>query len=49
MKEITAMSAMTVAEKIKERELSVLEVLKAQLEMIKIREPIYNSYISITE
>lgn len=49
MREITAMSAMTVSEKIKKKELSVLEVVKAQLEAIKQREAIYNSYITVTE
>ncbi|TAH68875.1 MAG: Asp-tRNA(Asn)/Glu-tRNA(Gln) amidotransferase subunit GatA [Anaerolineaceae bacterium] len=49
MKEITAMSAMTVAEKIKAKELSVQEVVEAQLKAIKLREPLYNSYITITE
>ncbi len=49
MKEITAMSATAVAKKIKEKELSVLEVVEAQLNAIKEREPLYNSYITITE
>ena len=49
MKEITAMSAMKVADKIKKRELSVQEVVEAQLKAIKLREPIYNCYITITE
>lgn len=49
MKEITAMPAMVVAGKIKAKELSVLEVVKAQLEVIYKREPIYNSYITVIE
>lgn len=49
MKEITAMSALKVASKIKSRELSVAEVTEAQLKAIKSREPLYNSYITITE
>ena len=49
MKEITEMSAMTLAKKIKEKELSVQEVVEAQLEVIKKRESIYNSYITVTE
>ncbi|NLO10506.1 MAG: Asp-tRNA(Asn)/Glu-tRNA(Gln) amidotransferase subunit GatA [Clostridiales bacterium] len=49
MKEVTRMSALTLARKIKNRELSVEEVTEAQLQVIKEREPIYNSYITITE
>ncbi len=49
MKEITSMSALKVAEKIKKRELSVEEVTEAQLGVISLREPLYNSYITITE
>lgn len=49
MKEITTMSAMTVANNIKKRNLSVKEVIEAQLEAIRIREPLYNSYITLME
>lgn len=35
MKEITSMSAIAISEKIRNRELSVEEVVKAQLETIK--------------
>lgn len=49
MKEITSMSAISVAEMIKAKELSVMEVVKAQLNIIKIREPLYNSYITVME
>jgi len=49
MKEITSMSALTVAKKIINRELSVEEVTEAQLGVISLREPLYNSYITITE
>jgi aspartyl-tRNA(Asn)/glutamyl-tRNA(Gln) amidotransferase subunit A len=47
MKEITAMSATTLAEKIKAKELSVQEVVRAQLHAISLREPLYNSYITV--
>lgn len=49
MKEITSMSAIAISEKIRNRELSVEEVVKAQLETIKKREPLYNCYITIME
>lgn len=49
MNEITAMSATTASTKIKEKELTVKEVLEAQLHAIKIREPLYNSYITVME
>lgn len=49
MREITSMSALQLAEKIKRKEISVTEAVKAQLEAIFKREPIYNSYISVTE
>lgn len=49
MKEITAMSALAVAERIRAKELSVREVTEAQLEIIKKREPLYNSYITVME
>ncbi len=46
---ITVMSAFTVAEKIKNKELSVREVIDSQLGVIKEREQLYNSYITIME
>lgn len=49
MKEVTAMSALTVAKKIKDKELSVQELVDVQLKAIKEREPLYNSYITVTE
>lgn len=49
MKEITALPAWLVAEKIRKRELSVQEVLKASLEAIRLRDPLYNCYITVME
>lgn len=49
MQEITSMSALQLAEKIKNREVSVTEAARAQLDVIKKREPIYNSYITVLE
>jgi len=49
MREITSMSALVLAEKIRKKEISVSEVVKAQLEIICNREPIYNSYITVME
>lgn len=49
MQEITSISALELANKIKRREISVAEVVKAQLEIIYKREPIYNSYITVME
>ena len=49
MKEITALSAIAVAKKIKERQVSVKEVLEAQLATISEREALYNSYITVME
>lgn len=47
MKEITSMSALQLAKKIKSKDISVSEAVKAQLDIIKEREPIYNSYITV--
>lgn len=49
MMEITVMSGIAIADKIKARELSVEEVVKAQLDVIYKREPRYNSYITVME
>jgi len=49
MQEITSMSALKLAEKIKSKEISVSEVVKAQLEVIYKREPVFNSYITVME
>ena len=49
MNEITAMPAVEAAKKIKKKELSVREVVEAQLEVIKKSEPLYNSYITVME
>jgi len=49
MQEITSMSALQLAQKIKSREISVQEVVKAQLETVYKREPVYNSYITVME
>lgn len=49
MKEVTSMTALQVAEKIKKKELSVPEVVKAQLEVIKERDPLYYAYITVLE
>lgn len=49
MREITSMTALQVAEKIKLRELSVSEVVKAQLEVIKKRDSFYKAYITVME
>lgn len=49
MKELTSMSALQVARKIKQREVSVTELVKAQLAIIKERDPLYNAYITVTE
>ena len=48
MSDITKMSALELSGKIKNNELSVIEVVNEQLKVIK-REPIYNSYITVME
>lgn len=49
MQEITSMTALQLAEKVKKREVSVPEVVRAQLETIYKREPIYNAFITVME
>ena len=49
MSDITKMSALELSGKIKNNELSVIEVVNEQLKVIKKREPIYNSYITVME
>lgn len=49
MSEITAMTALEVSKKIKDKELKVAEVLKAQLDKIKERDPEYHCYITVSE
>src|SRR5690606_35859669 len=41
--------ALELSGKIKNNELSVIEVVNEQLKVIKKREPIYNSYITVME
>ena len=47
--DITSMEALRLARKIKDKELSVIEVLRTQLNAVYEREPLYNSYITIME
>ena len=49
MNDITSMPALMLASKIKNKELSVTEVLDQQLKVIHEREPLYNSYITIMD
>ncbi len=49
MSDITKISALELSGKIKNNELSVIEVVNEQLKVIKKREPIYNSYITVME
>ena len=49
MSDITKISALKLSGKIKNNELSVIEVVNEQLKVIKKREPIYNSYITVME
>ena len=49
MKNITALSALELGKKIKAKEITVAEAVKAQLEIIKIREPEYKCYITVLE
>lgn len=48
MMEITSMPAAQLADLIKRRELSVPEAVKAQLDAISLREPVYKSFITVT-
>lgn len=47
MKEISTWSAITLAGKIKKKEISVEEAVRAQLTAIELREPALNSYITV--
>jgi aspartyl-tRNA(Asn)/glutamyl-tRNA(Gln) amidotransferase subunit A len=49
MKDITALSALGLGERIKAREISVADAVKAQLETIKERDPDYRCYITVLE
>lgn len=49
MKNITTMSALELGKLIKEKKISVTEAVKAQLEIIKLRDPSYHCYISVLE
>ncbi len=47
--DITSLSALELGAKIKNREISVLEATKAQLEKIKEKDSLYNCYITVME
>lgn len=47
--DITSMSASMLGKMIKEKKISVIEATKEQLKMIKQREPLYHSYITVAE
>ena len=49
MKEITSLSAIELGRKIKAKEITVAEAVKAQLEIIKQRDPDYKCYITVLE
>src|SRR5690554_7536608 len=49
MKEITSMTALDLGGHIKAKNISVTEAVKAQIEIIKKREPLFNSYITVLE
>lgn len=49
MKDITSMSALELGRAIKAKEISVAEAVKAQLEIIKKRDPSYHCYITVLE
>jgi aspartyl-tRNA(Asn)/glutamyl-tRNA(Gln) amidotransferase subunit A len=49
MKDITKMSALELGRAIKAKEISVTEAVKAQLEIIKLRDPSYHCYITVLE
>jgi len=48
-KDITALSALTLGRMIKNKEISVEEAVRAQLNTIKLREPSYHCYITLLE
>jgi len=48
-KDITALSALTLGKMIKNKEISVEEAVRAQLNTIKLREPSYHCYITLLE
>lgn len=47
--DITSLSALELGAKIKNREISVLEATKAQIEKIKEKDSLYNCYITVME
>lgn len=49
MKDITKLSALELGKLIKSKEISVADAVKAQLEVIKLRDPEYHCYISVLE
>ena len=49
MKDITTLSALELGRRIKAKELTVADAVKAQLEIIKQRDPQYSCYISVLE
>ena len=49
MKDITKMTALELGRRIKAREISVTEAVKAQLDIIKLRDPAYHCYITLME
>jgi aspartyl-tRNA(Asn)/glutamyl-tRNA(Gln) amidotransferase subunit A len=49
MKDITTLSALELGKKMKAGEITVAEAVKAQLETIKQRDPIYRCYITVLE
>jgi len=49
MMDITSLPALVLGNMIKNREISVVEATKAQLDAIKQREPFYHSYITVME
>ncbi len=49
MKDITKMSALELGRAIGSRKISVAEAVKAQLEIIKLQDPLYRCYITVLE
>ncbi|HHV11037.1 MAG TPA: Asp-tRNA(Asn)/Glu-tRNA(Gln) amidotransferase subunit GatA [Clostridiales bacterium] len=49
MKELTKMSALEIGRMIKAKEITVLDAVKAQLEVIKERDPEYRCFITVLE
>lgn len=47
--EITSLTGLELAKKIKARELTAVEAVKASFDVMKTREPLYHSYISVYE